>query len=517
MALESISKALGDGNAENERNFARTFLRTQDYESAETNLRNLILGGRGTGKSAICRMLGDSTRPEGRSPVSSDTWTVSLAFDDVTRVKLEKEAVAARYDIPAISRQWELALLLQCFELAMERASVSIRQRKLVRDLDREIVKLLNREDMRIVNEGRLGAMVEAAVKMLRQLPFNFKFTMGFPVPVSIEVQKVQDQKEGRPTPDPDMDKARLIQGMYGVLDKVLPDNARIRILIDELDVAWKARQEQISSLAGLLSAVMRMRGPLVALHLEEKVNVAVFLRADIYEILKQRGLDDASKYTRHELHLRWDPITLRSMLDRRIGAAGIPGMRTMRDLFANAKISRRSLDDYLLTWITPRPRDLITIMQECLEAAGSNALISRADVQKAMINYSSWRETVILEETRYGLDKAGDLLNSFKNGSSEYTPKELRSHLDQVKREYAIQTPKPRLIEILVNAGFLGVISKVKGASAVFLWDVPARQSLGPHEEKDDEASERWIVHPALWGAFDIRPRPRAEQAAKG
>ena len=40
--------------------------------------------------------------------------------------------------------------------------------------------------------------------------------------------------------------------------------NVKIRILIDELDVAWKARQEQISSLSGLLSAVMRMRGRLM-------------------------------------------------------------------------------------------------------------------------------------------------------------------------------------------------------------------------------------------------------------
>jgi hypothetical protein len=346
--------------------------------------------------------------------------------------------------------------------------------------------------------------MVETAVNILRQLPFNFKFTIAAPVPVSIELQKSQEVKESAPAPDPDVDKARLIQGMYGVLVKVLPDNVRIRILIDELDVAWKARQEQVSSLAGLLSAVMRMRGPLVELDLEETVTISIFLRADIYEILKQRGLDDASKYRRHELHLRWSPTTLRLMLDRRIEAAGIPGIETMHDLFKNQRISRRRLDDHLLTWITPRPRDLITIVHECLESADKNSLITRADVDEAMTNYSSWRESVILEETRYGLEKASDLLDSFKGGGSEYTPKELRSHLDQVKREYGIQLAKPRLIEILVNAGFLGVMNKAKGTS-LFVWDVPARQSLGPHENKDDEAPDTWIIHPALWRAFDI------------
>jgi hypothetical protein len=504
MGLESISKVLGDGNAENERNFIRTFLRTQDYENVEANLRNLILGGRGTGKSAICRMLDVSAPTGGSESDAGDVWSVSLSFDDVSRVKLEKEAAAVRYDISAISRQWELALLLQCFELAMQRAPASVKQRKLVRDLDSEIVKLLNRESVQIVEDGRLGTMVEAAVNMLRQLPFNFKFTVAAPVPVSIELQRSQDDKEDTPESDPDIDKARLIKGMYGVLARALPDNIRIRILIDELDVAWRARQEQISTLSGLLSAVMRMRGPLGRLELEERVTVAIFLRADIYEILKQRGLDDASKYRRHELHLRWDPTTLRSMLDRRIDTAGLPGMKTMRDLFANERIMRRSLDDYLLTWITPRPRDMITIMHECLESAGKNSLITRADAQEAMTNYSSWRESVILEETRYGLEKASDLLDSFKNGKSEYTPKELRSHLDQVKREYAIQTPKPKLTEILVNAGFLGVMNKAKGTS-LFVWDVPARQSLGPYEDKDSEASDVWTIHPSLWRAFAI------------
>ena len=226
------------------------------------------------------------------------------------------------------------------------------------------------------------------------------------------------------------MDKARLIQGMYRALVKVLPENVRIRILIDELDVAWQARKEQVSSLSGLLSAVMRMRGPLMDVDLEEKIAIAIFLRADIYEILKQRGLDDASKYRRHELHLRWDPAALRSMLDRRIEAAGISEIKTMRDLFTNERISRRPLDEHLLMWITPRPRDLITIMNDCLENAGKNSLIAKADVDEAMTSYSSWRETVVLEETRYGLEKASDLLDSFKNGGSEYTPKDLRSHL---------------------------------------------------------------------------------------
>ena len=379
----------------------------------------------------------------------------------------------------------------------------------------REIVKLLNRENVRFVKEGRLGTMVETSVNLLRKLPFKFKFTVATPIPVSIEVQESQDSKEDSSAPDSDADRARLIQGMYGILANILPENVRLRILIDELDEAWKARREQTSSIAGLLSAVMRMRAPFVELDLEDRITVLIFLRADIYEVLKRDDLGDASKYRRHELHLRWNPATLRSVLDRRIEAAGIPRMKTMRDLFTNERISRRALDGHLLSWITPRPRDLITIMQMCLENADRNSLISKADVDEAMTSYSSWRESVILEETRYGLEGASDLLDSFKNGESEYTPKELRAHLDNVKREHGIQLAKPKIIDMLVNAGFLGVMDKTKGTT-LFMWDVPARQSLGPHETKGSGDPETWIIHPSLWRAFDITQRPSAKPTAK-
>ena len=74
---------------------------------------------------------------------------------------------------------------------------------------------------------------------------------------------------------------------------------------------------------------------------------------------------------------------------------------------------------------------------------------------------------------------------------------------------------PKARLIEILVNAGFLGVMNKARGTS-LFVWDIPARQSLGPHESKDDEASDTWTIHPALWSAFSITESLSAKPAAK-
>src|SRR5690349_7449169 len=57
VSLGPVARVLGDGNAENERDLVRAFLRTHDYDEVAANSRFLVLGGRGAGKSAIFRML----------------------------------------------------------------------------------------------------------------------------------------------------------------------------------------------------------------------------------------------------------------------------------------------------------------------------------------------------------------------------------------------------------------------------------------------------------------------------
>ena len=503
MSLESVVRVLGDGNAENERNLERDFLRTPDYESVASNSRSLVLGGRGAGKSAIFRMLSRAGADE--MAAADSVWSVDLSFDDVTRLKVERVANNEGDDVPAISRQWELAILLQCFELIMERAPSSTKRRKLLRALDDEIVKYLDRGRTRSVSVGRLGAMVEAAVNLLGRLPFKFVVTAPF-LPISIETKDTERPPE---LPDHDRDRAAMVESMYGVIKEGLPAGTNIRVLIDELDVAWKATTSQVATLCGLMSAVMRVRGTLINLGMDERIAIALFLRSDIYEILKQRGLDDASKYRGHELHLRWNPSTLRSVLDHRLRVVDPAAQLTMRDLFTDEKISGKMIDEYLLEWITPRPRDLLTIVAECINCArlrGSDR-ITKEDADSAMTFYSGWRLSVILEESRYVLPGIDDIVSSFKNGPHQYTPREMRGHLDQAKKDYGVAWTKPRLIELLLDSGFLGVQFDGRRANT-FIWDVSPGHSLGPREGVG-QTKDVWVIHPPSGGPWrSIRRR---------
>jgi hypothetical protein len=119
MRPEKVLVSLGDGNAENERNFDKVFVETSDYRSAADGSKNLILGGRGAGKSAIFRMLSErsNTVSSGMAP----SLVVRLEADPSSWQEFERAANVARDDIPSITRQWELAVLLACFEVSMEK------------------------------------------------------------------------------------------------------------------------------------------------------------------------------------------------------------------------------------------------------------------------------------------------------------------------------------------------------------------------------------------------------------
>jgi hypothetical protein len=523
MALIDIRDSLGDDNAESEPQLAQIFIRTGDYQRVESNIRSLVLGGRGAGKSAICRMLESVEAHPDTSSQRSAQWVTSLSSDTASWGTLERVAKSLDNDANSISRQWEFTVLLQCFEVAIKgQLPKNPKKRQMARQLDNEITKFLDRDRVTSVREGRLSYIVDAAVAILQKLPFRFVMTTPF-APVGIEIAPT-DSRDVPPLTAAEVDQRRiaLVEGLYGVLKDLIPSGTTLRVLIDQLDDDWKARSQQTTSLVGLFSALMRMHRNLRAADLTKSVRVIVFLRTDIYEFLKQNGLDDATKFAQHELHLRWNVESLRSMLDRRIQAANQPEFESLRSLFSQERLGGRPLDEYLLTIAAPRPRDVIHFLRTILDNAtgvhedgheGEHERVTKDDVEKAESDYSGWRRGVIVEESRYTVPDLEVVLDSFRGKTPNYSPRELRRHLDNVKREGGVSMTKPKLIEALVDWGVIGVQSRDRGRR--FVWDLPEGQWFGPDESGSEESGESWVIHQALWKVLSLRRKRTAKKAA--
>ncbi len=292
---------------------------------------------------------------------------------------------------------------------------------------------------------------------------------------------------------------------MYGVVNSLLDESFMVHILVDQLDDFWKGTDQQIASLCALINAVMRMKSVLLQRRMDRSLRFSVFLRSDIYEVLKRNGLDDASKYRRHELHLKWDRAALCRMIERRLEVAEVDDVRTMDDLFADGRLERRSLIDYFFWRVVPRPRDAIQFLAFSLERAyefDQDQVTSEA-LADAEATYSGWRRDVILEETRYGGLRAPDaVLDSMSSGPRTFTSREMNRRLDAAKKDYGLTETKPQIIAAMADWGVLGV-QRPNGEN-LFIWDVP--EGKRPTVDKDDDAQEIYVVHPSLWSSLDLR-----------
>ncbi len=498
--MKAIVDALGKGNAESDQeDFASVFLETPDYRAVADMSRTLVLGGRGSGKSAIFRTLADR-RQDSTSINGKLQYTIAVSADRTSWPVLE-QAVSESKNNPLLhSRQWEMTLLLLCFNLLVERVDGATRK-PLIRNLKKEVRKVTELQEIEISSEGFLSDMFEAAAGILGQIPFTFKVSSPM-IPVTVSATP---EEQPKPTPrQRERIQGNLIDSMYGIVRHLVGDGTSVQILIDQLDDQWQASDEQIASLRALIASVMRMQDILLRQGLADSVNFVIFLREDLYETLKRRGLDDATKYRRDELHLRWDEEALRMMIDRRIQVADLDGYASFDDLFTAEKLNRRPLQHYFFSRVVPRPRDVIQLLVFAIDNAlyRNNPHISKQDLLDAEANYSGWRRDVLLEETRYGVAaNAEALVSSFISKPDTYSPAELKRHLKEAQDEHSVKATKPKMTELLVEWGFLGAMNS-RGVTH-YVWDLPA--SRAPRASEGDE-EERWVVHPSLWSALDIR-----------
>jgi hypothetical protein len=411
-----------------------------------------------------------------------------------------------------LSRQWELTFLLLAFNKLVEERR-DIKRRNVIKTLDSEVKKVYSSTGLTV--DGGLSDVFEAAATMLRNLPFTFKVQAPF-VPVSIELKDSESPEP--PTPHEAIRLQNIvIQSMYGIVGMLLEPSTRVQILADQLDDFWTASAQQVASLCALINAVMRMKSVLLQRGMDESLNFSVFLRSDIYAVLKENGLDDASKYRRHEWHLKWDEPELRELVERRFEVAQVDSVRRLEDVFEDGRIERRSLVDYFFARLVPRPRDVIQFLVDCLEQARRrrDQKISADALLSAEEAYSGWRRGVITEETKHGAFRSPrEVLDSLSSGPRTYTSQDLNRRLVETKKEYGITETKPYIVSALVDGGVLGV--QRSDGTTVFIWDVPEGKRPTPRDADEENEQEYYVVHPSLWNVLELRaPRKRRARVA--
>lgn len=294
----------------------------------------------------------------------------------------------------------------------------------------------------------------------------------------------------------------RALVELRAVMGRALHERQRVALLIDNLDKAWERgadRELQSRMILGLLSAVGRVERDFRredGWRARVNVTLAVFLRADIFDVVRQHAREPDKITT---LQVRWDDQELLARLvEDRYEAhrgEGARGADLWTEFFC-PEVRGMPTRDYLLWRSLPRPRDLVYLCNACVLTATNrrHGRIEAADVTAAEEDYSRFALDALRVEGSSSED-LDDVLLEFAGADSTMPISEV---MDLLEGAVASMTADEAFSRLL-RANFLGI---------------EVREDVFEYPVADQEEKKARVLAARLGGRLGREPRIRIHPA---
>jgi hypothetical protein len=368
-----IEKIFGKDRAQEDTNLSKYFIKTGQYETIKGGYKELVLGRKGSGKSALYSILKDELAREGKkvidvSPTGEDIIKVHQKLSEYLKIGLDEDF---KYSIA-----WKDFFLTE----------ISLSIIKDIKKLGKEINPLYKY----LVQDGTIhktfvdkfvNSMLKAfgnqSIKV-DQLEFKIDFTGLF-----------------------ENDSVKIDEVTKYIKDYLM--NNQFYILIDNLDEPWKNNKEMNSWLRGLIFSSRQLKREF------NHLNVIIFLRDDIFrEIAKGSDLFDSKSEI---IQINWyeeDNYNLRKMVAARIATfynRQIPNdVRSINELWAkfyppqigystNHGTRWVYTSKYIIDRTFYRPRELLQFCKLILEKSRDGNIPVDADlIRISELSFCDWK-----------------------------------------------------------------------------------------------------------------------------
>jgi hypothetical protein len=433
------------------------FLPTIAYSEVVTGRKNLIIGRKGSGKSAICMRL---------ASLDVDSNNACLITpDDAAGEELRRFVLEGLTAPLAKALLWRYVFAVHAAKYLVQHARGAAHRRRRIATVN--MLERFLRDNGELSQESLYGRVVRAS----RGLISSF----------SLEAFGVKVAVNGRGAPE-GVRAARQLDVVEAGVRRAFDDlgcareHGSLLVLVDQLEQVWSGEPDSESLIIGLLLA-----GKHVALTYAGSARCVYFLRSDIYDTLE---FSDADKFHSDEIRINWTVHMLHQLALTRASVAGEPTA------------------DYLFARILPRPRDAIQFLNQCRDTALTNGhpQISEQDVLDATLVFSRWKVLDLAKEygTRYPF--LGAVLIVFRDTGYEQTRisiaklvQEFQHDLEQRYTTYRSFFDPDAIIELLFTVGFLGV-RRTHG----YVYASTTETSIQPDESE-------FCVHPCFRPALGI------------
>lgn len=475
--ISLISKLdFGHNSAESETDILpKVFVKTAFFERVQNFKKWLVLGRKGSGKTATRLMLYKHLTDLNQLVTTMTPGSLSAAKSAL----LEKSSLNQQ---EAATLKWKFVFLVECCRYIIHFAEKQLGSNYFEWPQNiREVRKFLV-----LYNEDE-GNTLDKAIKFVR----NIK-------KIAITVLKVEGSLELESSPeskmlDDDLDK--VMSAVQEAMQSLLKEP--IYILIDEVDDLWDSTEIGYQLIIGLLQAAKEINDKLPF------VRLAVFLRSDIFDYLQFHNRDHF--WTHIEL-INWKPHDLKKLLALRIrNSTSTKGkdVDSIWNLVFPSKIDGRKSFEYIADYTLMRPRDFIQLCSLCRDEAHNRqaAKIELIDIHNAIPEYSRRQLEGLASEYSFQYPFLQDLLlrvfYDLKAARITRTQilERLKPYKDRFIKEYGqvYFEPVDTMFQILYIVGLIGVISSERT-----LYESAGDKFLLPYASKLE-------IHPAFRAGLRI------------
>ncbi len=476
----------GASAAENEmRDLHSYYLRTDAFNKAIRGEVQLVVGRKGSGKSAIFLQIRDKERSKSRNVVldlKPEGYQL-IKFKELVLLSMQEGTL--QHTITAF---WEYILLLEICHKVLEndkkRPFSSSEQYEKYFELQRTY-----REEDYLIE----GDFSERMSRLILKINLRYKESYGNEQNVRLDNTQITDL----------LYKSDILN-LRNSLKDYLRFKDKIWLLFDNIDKGWPTsgiEHEDLIIIRTLIDALRSIQRNFNRERIE--MYPIVFLRNDVYELLVR---DTADKQKESKEMLDWiDSDLMRELIKLRILSSSEFKQDSFNELWISVCVSHykgEETSQYLIDRSLMRPRFLINLLNQCKSFAinFNHKKIEVTDIEKGFAVYSSDLLTDINYEIQDILPEASDILYCFIDAKTQLTNDELRSilhvngyELDQFEK----------LISLLLWYGFLGIKTPTQETTYIynFNYNMKALQAI----IRNRTSEIIYVVNPAFWPALLI------------
>jgi len=481
--LQSLK--IGDPRAENEMNtLDQYYLKIEQFDRAINGEINLVVGRKGSGKTALFIRLRDKIRTDRRNIVvdlKPEGYQLIRIKEDI----LEYLSEGARQHL--IIAFWEYLIYLEIAYKLLEKDERAHRYNRDIYDAYVALSGAYNAKDF-----SPEGDFSERLATLSARLADAYQQKYGR-----------QDGRRLTAGEVTELVYTHDIKQLRDLISSYLHRKESVWVLFDNLDKGWSTQGVDVIDAIVLRCLVdagrkvereMRKAGHVV--------HCIVFVRNDVYDHL-MRNSPDYGKEMRATLD--WsDADMLREMLRLRLvlGLGADLDKVNFQAVWHELCVSHYRGEDtstYLINRSLMRPRNLLKIFNHCRGFATNfnRQKIEDADIEKGLKAYSADLLEELDRELTDVFPEARDLLYHFLDAPGVLTPAQLTAILDGAK-----VADREKVMDFLLYYGVLGIRT---ADAEYFIFNVNYDLKVLKIRAERGQDSIRYIINPAFWFAFGV------------